>query len=544
MQDLSSFVKTQSPLSVGTQAVSSKKGTTTKSDVKNYFSLMLAQLAEQNATLKTEQKSTTNTPHVTKEGSKTNPVESKAKSVDDHLLEDILTVVDALKSSTSLPILPTLKSSSRIEKLINNEAALKELSDVKSISDVLALSKKYDLGLEKLTFSKESLESLEKAFPTLAKSAFFQTLTQEMVEKVEEKTSTTPASLSTATLSPLETKFIKKSETSENTSALKELLKTEDVVLPKVNEKQPPKEAKVSEKVTESEIKTQPQVLENSKKEISIPSIKSVEEKQPSSSVTQIQMVQQKSIVDEKPTKVEPLHVAPLSEEIEEELTPKLATTTRTSELKNELPQPNKGLIESVLQGLKTDKPLTNAVHLTENTSNQEKNVETPVPASVEIETQNAELNASQTVELKTSSKNDASSKTLYVPKESLNHFATDLKEKIEAYRPPVMKVELALNPKNLGEVDVTLLTRGNNLHVNISSNSQTMTLFTQNQAEFKSALINMGFTNLEMNFSDQRQSEQGHQQNKSSGTQFFEELSEETFTETAAVELIIPRYV
>lgn len=137
-------------------------------------------------------------------------------------MEDILTVVDTLKSSTSLPLLPTLKSSSRIEKLINNEAALKELSDVKSISDVLALSKKYDLGLEKLTFSKESLESLEKAFPTLAKSAFFQTLTQEMAKKAEEeKPSTTPASLSTATLSPLEAKSIKKSETSENTSALK-----------------------------------------------------------------------------------------------------------------------------------------------------------------------------------------------------------------------------------------------------------------------------------------------------------------------------------
>ena len=544
MQDLSSFVKAQSPLSVGSQAVSSKKGTTTKSDVKNYFSLMLAQLAEQNAALKTEQKTTTNTLQVTKEETKTTQTASKAKSVDEHLLEDILTVVDTLKSSTSLPLLPTLKSSSRIEKLINNEAALKELSDVKSISDVLALSKKYDLGLEKLTFSKESLESLEKAFPTLAKSAFFQTLTQEMAKKAEEKPSTTPASLSTATLNPLEAKSIKKSETSENTSALKELLKTEEIVLPKVNEKQSPKEAKVSEKVTESEIKTQPLVSENSKKEISTPSVKPVEDKQPSSSTTQMQMVHQKSVADEKIAKVESLQTAIMSEEMEEELTPKLATTTRTSELKTELPQTHKGLIESVLQGLKTDKPLTNAAHLTESTLSQEKTVETPIPVSTEVETQNAELTAAQTAELKTTSKNDASSKTSYVPKESLNHFATDLKEKIEAYRPPVMKVELALNPKNLGEVDVTLLTRGNNLHVNISSNSQTMTLFTQNQAEFKSALVNMGFTNLEMNFSDQRQSEQGHQQNKSSGTQFFEELSEEAFTETAAVELIIPRYV
>ena len=78
MQDLSSFVKAQSPLSVGSQAVSSKKGTTTKSDVKNYFSLMLAQLAEQNAALKTEQKTTTNTLQVTKEETKTTQTASCA----------------------------------------------------------------------------------------------------------------------------------------------------------------------------------------------------------------------------------------------------------------------------------------------------------------------------------------------------------------------------------------------------------------------------------------------------------------------------------
>ena len=104
---------------------------------------------------------------------------------------------------------------------------------------------------------------------------------------------------------------------------------------------------------------------------------------------------------------------------------------------------------------------------------------------------------------------------TTVLPKESLGQFATDLKEKVEAYKPPIMKVELSLFPKSLGEVDVTLLTRGNNLHVNITSTTSTMTLFTQNQAEFKNALVNMGFTNLEMNFSDQRGKEQQQNNNK-----------------------------
>ena len=108
------------------------------------------------------------------------------------------------------------------------------------------------------------------------------------------------------------------------------------------------------------------------------------------------------------------------------------------------------------------------------------------------------------------------------------------------------MKVELSLFPKSLGEVDVTLLTRGNNLHVNITSTTSTMTLFTQNQAEFKNALINMGFHNLEMNFSDQRGQEQGQKHNqKNTPTGFFDELSEENLAETVTtIELVVPRYV
>jgi flagellar hook-length control protein FliK len=104
------------------------------------------------------------------------------------------------------------------------------------------------------------------------------------------------------------------------------------------------------------------------------------------------------------------------------------------------------------------------------------------------------------------------------------------------------MKVQMALNPKALGEVDVTIINRGNNLHVSITSNTNTMTLFTQNQAEFKNSLVNMGFTNLEMNFSDQRQSNNEQSKNSSSANKdFFEEVEEETNT---SIELIVPQYV
>ena len=129
--------------------------------------------------------------------------------------------------------------------------------------------------------------------------------------------------------------------------------------------------------------------------------------------------------------------------------------------------------------------------------------------------------------------------------KNSINHFSNDLKEKMESYKPPIMKVKMALNPKSLGGVEVTLIHRGNNLHVNITSNANTMSLFTQNQAEFKNSLVNMGFTNLEMNFSDQNQNKQDqrNQKNKQNSNHSFEDASNQKSYDST-VELIIPQYI
>ena len=125
----------------------------------------------------------------------------------------------------------------------------------------------------------------------------------------------------------------------------------------------------------------------------------------------------------------------------------------------------------------------------------------------------------------------------------SLNQFANDLREKIESYKPPIMKLQMSLVPKNLGEVEVTLLNRGNNLHVNITSNTNAMSLFTQNQAEFKNSLVNMGFTNLEMNFSDQGKSNQQHQNSRQNRDSSFEEAQDQHDHEST-IELVVPQYI
>ena len=531
MQDVTSFVKAQSPLSLNATGSESKKSGSSKGESKNFFSMMLAQLSQSKESVKSETKQSTITT-LKEETKNTKSTEEKAKSVDEHLLEDLLKVVEALKTNSPLPLLPTLKSSSGLEKIINNATALKEFGEVKNIGDLLTLSKKYDLGLEKISFSKESLESLQKEFPTLAKSTFFEQLSNEVEN--QKTTEEAPKTLSTpSSLSPLE-KNVKKSDVIEQPSALKELMSKEPKEV-----KEAPKSLKTDETSTLATEKT-------SSKEIPLVDTQNKEVKK--TAPTTAETVTQKAITPlneelktDKKTKTEstPL-VAPLTDGEEEEASVKVAPITRTNEPKLETANAHKGLTEAILQTIKTDKPNTQKPIASE----QETQISITSTAEESVITESIE-NTPMMTETKTNPKQEIVSKqTTVLPKESLGQFANDLKEKIEAYKPPIMKVELSLFPKSLGEVDVTLLTRGNNLHVNITSTTSTMTLFTQNQAEFKNALINMGFHNLEMNFSDQRGQEQQHQQ-KNAPTGFFDELSEENLAEIATtVELVVPRYV
>ncbi|EFO9375337.1 flagellar hook-length control protein FliK [Campylobacter upsaliensis] len=126
-------------------------------------------------------------------------------------------------------------------------------------------------------------------------------------------------------------------------------------------------------------------------------------------------------------------------------------------------------------------------------------------------------------------------------PKETLQYFSKDLKEAMEQYKAPITKLSITLNPSNLGEVEVTLVQRGANLHINFNSNHNAMNLFLQHQAEFKNSLVNMGFTGLEMNFSDQGKREQ--QQEKKAKSHYYEENFEEESGPKINLELVLAKY-
>lgn len=134
---------------------------------------------------------------------------------------------------------------------------------------------------------------------------------------------------------------------------------------------------------------------------------------------------------------------------------------------------------------------------------------------------------------------------------QSMRHFAIDLKEAAENYKPPFTRITMKLNPERLGEVDVTLIQRGNNVHVTIQSNNTASVAFlAHNATELKSQLAQQGVTNTTMNFmsnSDQQQQNPQQQQQQQNENRFrayatFEELQHSS-EELSALEIIIPHY-
>ena len=112
--------------------------------------------------------------------------------------------------------------------------------------------------------------------------------------------------------------------------------------------------------------------------------------------------------------------------------------------------------------------------------------------------------------------------------KETIKHFSNNLKEEIENYKPPISKISIELNPKELGKVEVTLIHRGDNLQIQINSNNNAISLFNYNQQELKQNLINMGFSDVNMSFNQQNQQQKEnreYQQNQKFKQQDEDEL-------------------
>jgi len=109
--------------------------------------------------------------------------------------------------------------------------------------------------------------------------------------------------------------------------------------------------------------------------------------------------------------------------------------------------------------------------------------------------------------------------------KETINHFRNNLDEAIKNYKPPISKVNIELNPKNLGKVEVSIIQRGNNITLHMNTDQSNIALFQNHQAEFRQALTNIGFSNIDMSFNSNQEKERKQNQAKKSYKEHSENI-------------------
>ncbi|MCQ2707130.1 flagellar hook-length control protein FliK [Helicobacter pylori] len=144
-----------------------------------------------------------------------------------------------------------------------------------------------------------------------------------------------------------------------------------------------------------------------------------------------------------------------------------------------------------------------------------------PTPLEKEETTKEASDNKEKTKETSNSAQNaqnaQASDKTnenkSIAPKETIKHFAQQLKQEIQEYKPPMSRISMDLFPKELGKVEVIIQKVGKNLKVSVISHNNSLQTFLDNQQDLKNSLNALGFEGVDLSFSQDSSKEQPKEQ-------------------------------
>ncbi|RLA80485.1 MAG: flagellar hook-length control protein FliK, partial [Epsilonproteobacteria bacterium] len=231
-----------------------------------------------------------------------------------------------------------------------------------------------------------------------------------------------------------------------------------------------------------------------------------------------------------------------------------------TKQFKVEVKTPKEKADETLKLLLRGEKPSSAKSPLTADFSVVTPRVIAPSPTSdvnKSLETllhgeQSDSTTLSKTDGLITAHKADSFEVKLNEAKQMIKYLSQDVKSAIEDYKSPFTRVKVQLNPQKLGEVDLTIVQRGKNLHVNISSNSAAINTLSMNANELRVQLSSSGINNATLNFnsgSENGSSTNEHQQNRqneqnraSEEYRYFnnEEQNEEILS---SLEIVVPNY-
>ncbi len=142
--------------------------------------------------------------------------------------------------------------------------------------------------------------------------------------------------------------------------------------------------------------------------------------------------------------------------------------------------------------------------------------------------------------------KSDSLEVKMQEAKQMMRYLSQDIKKAIDDYKPPFSRVKVSLNPQKLGEIDLTVVQRGKNVHINLSSNNAALNILTNNLNELKTQLNQNGINNASFSFNSQGQNEQQQQQHKQKHQyEFIYNDTDEEYNEMInSLEIIVPRYI
>ncbi|EPE5482175.1 flagellar hook-length control protein FliK [Campylobacter jejuni] len=490
----------------------------------------------------------------------------------------ILSLLDKLKTDTADVKLANL--STQLSSLIKTEANFNALKGASNLSELLDIAK--DLGLNVKNIKVDRLLDLKATFPNLDKADFFKGAVDNVFKEIiNNKISNVSKNLNhnlENTTHTTSTHSMQKTNSKDSGSLLSQTLKNLDSILSSKESKHE-KNDKVKSKIEEdtTDAKNTLKNIKNDEFAKKLTEELNIKDKKNQDNLNkeskdlnkdfnkELNKNQEKNNLNQENIQDQNKNLKNndqnlnldknLNKEIVKDTQKLVSNLTQKDFNLNKEPKNNNKENKDIKQNFFDQKLNFENLNKTQVVQNKENNAnfnnnttnkETFTQEQTKTHSENVDKNSldelnSLVKDLNKVTQNNARNIT---PKETLQYFSQDLKEAVDQYKAPITKLSITLNPNNLGEVEVTLIQRGNNLHINFNSNANAMNLFIQNQAEFKNSLVNMGFTGLEMNFSDQGKREQNQNQGKNrSGYGFKDALDGKNESEKVNLELVLAKY-
>ncbi len=417
-------------------------------------------------------------------------------------------------------------------------AQVKELP--KTLKGLAQMAKKFGVDVSKITV--EEVRATVKAETTKSLEIAKTKEESKPVEKIKTKDIAKP----TETTKPIDN--VKLAETSKQ-KATEKAIDTEDVESKEQVVKKTTHKAEAdTDSVIEVKIKDKTQYVKNTK---AIDEQKVSEDVKVKEEIKENIKIEDKKVETQKEIKSTPLFKAQEKTELTTE------QLVQTKQFKVEEKTPKERADETLKLLLRGEKPTAQTgLNLTSDFSVATARVIAP-QAKSEVNKSLEQLLRGEASETQSKTdglnvhKADSFEVKLNEAKQMIKYLSQDVKTAIEDYKAPFTRIKVQLNPQKLGEVDLTVVQRGKNLHVSLSANNSAINTLSMNANELRTQLANNGINNATLNFNSQDsshsqagQQEQHRQREQQAQNEYSyfenEEKSEEILS---SLEIVVPNY-